>query len=136
AWPQCTLTYCAFTRPEPISLGIPVGLLFAARHYRGRAALPLVVAAVMTLVFAIGPVFGLPLVARYIRTPAVLLTLFYGLALFGWMRLPRGRERIAWGCAALLCVGLFAYFLPKNATMLDGLRLRSSREGRFYTGLR
>jgi hypothetical protein len=134
--PHWTVTYFAYTLREPVTLGVPIGLAFAFRHFRRRAVLPLAVAAVMTLVFAIGPVFGLPLVARYIRTPAVMLTLFYGLALFGWMSLPRGRERIAWALAALACAGLFAYFLPKNATMLDGLRLRSSREGRFYTGLR
>jgi hypothetical protein len=134
--PHWTITYFAYTLREPVTLGIPVGLAFAVRHFRQRAMLPLAVAAVMTLVFAVGPVFGLPLVARYIRTPAVMLTLFYGLALFGWMALPRGRERIAWALAALACAGLFAYFLPKNATMLDGLRLRSAREGRFYTGLR
>jgi hypothetical protein len=134
--PHWTLTYFAYTLREPVSLAIPVGLLFALRHFRRRALLPLAVAVVMTLVFAIGPVFGLPLVARYIRTPAVLLTLFFGLALFGWIGLPRGRERIAWGLAALVCLGLFAYFTPKTASMLDGLRLRSSREGRFYAGLR
>ena len=134
--PHWTITYFAFTLREPITLGIPVGLAFAVRHFRRRAVLPLAVAAVMTLVFAVGPVFGLPLVARYIRTPAVLLCLFYGLALFGWLALPRGRERIGWMLAALACLGLFAYFAPKNATMLDGLRLRSTREGRFYEGLR
>ncbi|MEA2441671.1 MAG: hypothetical protein QOH76_3095 [Thermoleophilaceae bacterium] len=134
--PRWTLTYFAFTLREPITLGIPIGLAFAARHFRRRAVLPLAVAVVMTLVFAVGPIFGLPLVARYIRTPAVLLTLFYGLALFGWLSLPRGRERMAWGLAALLVFGLFAYFAPKNVKMLDGLRLRSSREGRFYEGLR
>jgi hypothetical protein len=134
--PHWTITYFAFTLREPITLGIPVGLAFALRHFRRRALLPLAVAAVMTLVFAVGPVFGLPLVARYIRTPAVLLCLFYGLALFGWLALPRGRERIGWALAALACAGLFAYFAPKNATMLDGLRLRSTREGRFYEGLR
>src|SRR3954464_15967231 len=94
------------------------------------------VAVAMPLVFAIGPIFGLPLIARYIRTPAVLLTLFYGLALFGWLSLPRGRERGAWGGAALVVLGLFAYFAPKNVKMLDGLRLRSEREGRFYRDLR
>jgi hypothetical protein len=134
--PRWTIQYFAFTLREPITLGIPVGLAFAVRHFKRRAILPLAVAAVMTLVFAVGPVFGLPLVARYIRTPAVLLTLFYGLALFGWMRLPRGRERVGWALAALACAGLFIYFAPKNATMLDGLRLRSTREGRFYTGLK
>src|SRR4051795_2824452 len=134
--PHWTITYFAFTLREPITLAIPVGLAFALRHFRRRAVLPLVVAAVMTLVFAIGPVFGLPLVARYIRTPAVLLCLFYGLALFGWLSLPRGRERIAWGAAALVVLGLFAYFAPKNVKMLDGLRLRSEREGRVYRDLR
>jgi hypothetical protein len=134
--PHWTLTYFAFTLREPISLGIPVGLAFAWRHCRRRAALPLAVAVAMTLVFAIGPIFGLPLIARYIRTPAVLLTLFYGLALFGWLSLPRGRERVAWGVAALVVLGLFAYFAPKNVKMLDGLRLRSEREGRFYRDLR
>jgi hypothetical protein len=134
--PHWTLTYFAFTLREPISLGIPVGLAFAARHYRKRAALPLAVAAVMTLAFAVGPIFGLPLIARYIRTPAVLLTLFYGLALFGWMSLPRGREKVAWALAAVVVLGLFVYFAPKNARMLDGLRLRSTREGHFYRDLR
>jgi hypothetical protein len=134
--PRWTVQYFAFTLREPVILGIPVGLALALRHFRRSAVLPLVVATVMTLVFAIGPIFGLPLVARYIRTPAVLLTLFFGLALFGWLSLPRGRERIAWALAGLVVLGLFAYFVPKNVTMLDGLRLRSSREGRFYAGLR
>jgi hypothetical protein len=134
--PRWTVQYFAFTLREPVVLGIPVGLAFAARHFRRQAVLPLAVATVMTLVFAIGPIFGLPLVARYIRTPAVLLTLFFGLALFGWLSLPRGRERIAWALAGVMVLGLFAYFVPKNVKMLDGLRLRSSREGRFYTELR
>ncbi|MEA2431498.1 MAG: hypothetical protein QOI19_1971, partial [Thermoleophilaceae bacterium] len=134
--PHWTLTYFAFTLREPISLGIPVGLAFAARHYRKRAALPLAAAAVMTLAFAVGPIFGLPLIARYIRTPAVLLTLFFGLALFGWMSLERGRERTGWMVAALVTLGVFLAFLPSNLTMLDGLRLRSEREGGFYSDLR
>src|SRR5436305_15219564 len=78
--PHWTVAYFAYTLREPVTLAIPVGLVFAWRHARRRAALPLVVAVVMTLVFAVGPLFGLPLVARYIRTPAVLLTLFHGLA--------------------------------------------------------
>ena len=45
----------------------------------------------MTVVFMIGPFFGLPLIGRYVRTPAVLLALFYGLAVCGWMLLDPGR---------------------------------------------
>ena len=67
---------------------------------------------------------------------AVLLTLFYGLALFGWLSLPRGRGRTAWALTAVAVFGLFAYFAPKNVRMLDGLRLRSTREGHFYRDLR
>src|SRR3712207_4497031 len=93
----------------------------------------------MTAVFAVGPLFGLPLIARYIRTPAVLLTLFFGLALFGWMLLDRReheRERRVWLALAVVCGCVFLAFLPQNVTMLDGLRLRSEREGGFYRDLR
>jgi hypothetical protein len=135
--PYWSLKYFAFTLREPMIVGIPVGLAFAWRHRRSAAALPLAVAAAMTVVFAVGPIFGLPLIARYIRTPAVLLTLFFGLALFGWTLLPRGsRERTGWLAAAVVCAGVFVAFLPQNVTMLDGLRLRSEREGGFYRDLR
>jgi hypothetical protein len=134
--PYWTLKYFGFTLREPLIVGIPIGLAFAWRHRRKQAALPVAVAAAMTLVFAIGPIFGLPLIARYIRTPSLLLTLFFGLALFGWMWLPRGRERTGWLVAAVITAGVFVAFLPQNVTMLDGLRLRSEREGGFYRDLR
>jgi hypothetical protein len=134
--PYWGLKYFGFTLREPPIVGIPIGLAFAWRHRRRAAALPLAVAAVMTAVFAIGPIFGLPLIARYIRTPAVLLTLFFGLAVCGWLLLPRGRERNWWIAGAVITVGVFLAFLPTNLTMLDGLRLRSTREGGFYRDLR
>lgn len=134
--PYWSLKYFGFTLREPLIVGIPIGLAFAWRHRRRQSALVVAVAAAMTLVFAIGPIFGLPLVARYIRTPAVLLTLFFGLALFGWTMLPKGRERTGWLVAALVVAGVFVAFLPANISMLDGLRLRSEREGGFYHDLR
>jgi hypothetical protein len=134
--PYWTLKYFGFTLREPLVVGIPIGLAFAWRWKRREAALPVAVAAAMTLVFAVGPIFGLPLIARYIRTPAVLLSLFFGLALFGWMSLERGRERTGWMVAALVTLGVFVAFLPTNVSMLDGLRLRSTREGGFYHDLR
>ena len=77
-------------------IGIPIGLFFAWRYRRREAILPLVVVAAMTLVFMVGPVFGLPLIGRYVRTPSVLLTPFYGLAV---CRLPPARRRRAPGGA-------------------------------------
>src|SRR4051812_26916250 len=134
--PYWSLKYFGFTLREPLIVGIPIGLAFAWRWRRRAAALPVAVAAAMTLVFAVGPIFGLPLIARYIRTPAVLLTLFFGLALFGWMSLERGRERTGWMIAALVTLGVFVAFLPSNVSMLDALRQRSEREGAFYQDLR
>jgi hypothetical protein len=134
--PFWTLKYFGYTLREPLIVGIPVGLAFAWRHRRKQFILPMAVATAMTLVFAIGPLFGLPLIARYIRTPAVLLTVFFGLALFGWMSLPKGRERTGWIAAALITLGAFVFFLPTNVHMLSGLQLRSEREGGFYRDLR
>src|SRR5215216_345545 len=94
--PYWTAQYFGHALREPIVAGIPVGLYFAWRHRRSEAMLPLAAAAAMTAVFAVGPLFGLPLTGRYVRTPSVLLALFYGLAVCGWMLLPPGRERRIW----------------------------------------
>jgi hypothetical protein len=119
----------------PLLLGIPVGLAFAWLHARRRALLPLAVAAAMLAVFAAGPLFGLPLVRRYVETPAVLLTLFYGLAVCGFTMLPAGRARTRWmvvgGLAALLSVA----YLPTHARQLDGLDRRVRLDGAIYRQL-
>ena len=72
------------------------GSAFAYRQRLRGAMLPLAVAAAMLAVFLASPLFGLPLIGRYVRTPAVLLALFYGLAVFGWRMLPPGDERRRW----------------------------------------
>jgi hypothetical protein len=134
--PYWTLKYFGYTLREPLAVGIPIGLAFAWRWRRRESALPVAVVTAMTLVFAIGPIFGLPLIARYIRTPAVLLTVFFGLALFGWTWLERGRERTIWMVAAIITAGVFVAFIPTNVSMLSGLRQRAEREGGFYGDLR
>src|SRR4051812_3973738 len=91
--PFWTAQYLGFTLREPVIIALPIGLFFAWRYRLRQAILPLAAAATTTAVFAIGPVFGLPLIGRYVRTPSVLLALFYGLAVFGWQLLPEGRER-------------------------------------------
>ena len=133
--PYWGLRFFAFTLREPITVGVVLGIFFAAEHVRRNARLPLAVVAAMTAVFAIAPIFGLPLIARYIRTPSVLLTLFFGLVLVGWMQLPKNRKRTASFIVALFVAGLTVAFLPSNVTQLHDLHTRSGREGGFWRGV-
>jgi hypothetical protein len=91
----------------------------------------------MTAVFAIGPIFGLPLIGRYLRTPAVLVSLFYGLAVCGWALLPEGHHaRRGWFAAGMLALVLSAAYLPTHVSMLTGLHDRIERDARLYADLR
>jgi hypothetical protein len=95
-----------------------------------------VVAVAMTAVFALGPIFGLPLIGRYLRTPAILLALFYGLAVFGWALLPQGRARRRWFAAGMLALALSVAYVPTQTGMLDSMRKGIKRDGRLYADLR
>ncbi|MDX6664482.1 MAG: hypothetical protein QOG68_688, partial [Solirubrobacteraceae bacterium] len=134
--PYWTLQYFGFTLRLPILLGIPVGLWFAWRRGIRRSHLPLVVGLLLVAGFAIGPIFGLPLIGRYIRTPSVLLAVFYGAACFGWLNLAPSKERFRWGLAGLLCIGLSVAYIPSLSERLDGLRGRRDREAKLYGDLR
>ena len=133
--PFWTVQYFAFALREPLMLGIPIGLTFAWLYVRRRALLPLAVVAAMLAVFAAGPLFGLPLIRRYIETPAVLMTLFYGLAVCGFLLLPRGRARTGWmvigGIAAVLSIA----YLPSHVSQLDRLDTRVRLDGAMYLHL-
>src|SRR3954447_15684938 len=134
--PYWTAKYLGYTLREPLVLGVPIGLVFAWRHRLRGAVLPLVVAAAMLAVFLAGPLFGLPLIGRYVRTPAVLLALFYGLAVFGWRMLPPGRERRGWAIAGVLAAALSVALLPCPVKMLSSLDDRLGFQGAYYRDLR
>jgi hypothetical protein len=135
--PRWTGQYYAFALREPLIVGVPVGMFFAWRFRRRELLLPLAVVIAMTAVFAIGPVFGLPLIGRYLRTPAIFLALFYGLAVFGWMLLPRDLpERRWWIVVGVVAALLSVAYLPKHIDMLSALHTRSVREGALYSDLR
>jgi len=134
--PYWTAKYLGYTLREPLVIGIPIGLAFAWRHRLRAAVLPLAVAVAMLAVFLAGPLFGLPLIGRYVRTPAVLLALFYGLAVFGWRMLPPGRARRGWAAAGALAAALSLAFLPWHADMLAGLDDRLGYQGAYYRDLR
>jgi len=133
--PYWTATYFGYALREPLVAGVPVGLAFAWFHARRPALLPLAVVVAMVAVFAVGPVFGLPLIRRYIATPAVLLTLFYGLAVAGWTMLPRGRARTGWAIAGAVSLLLSVAYLPWHRDLLAGVERRISNDGVLYGDL-
>jgi hypothetical protein len=134
--PYWTVQYFGYVLREPIVVGFPIGLYFAWRRRMRAAVLPLAVAAAMTAVFMIGPVFGLPLIGRYVRTPAVLLALFYGLAVCGWMLLAPGRSRRNWMWVGIGTAALSVAFLPWHLGMLGDMRDNLDERARGYEQLR
>jgi hypothetical protein len=135
--PYWAAKYLGFTLREPMAIGIPIGLAFAWRHARARAWLPFAAAVAMLVVFLISPIFGLPLIGRYVRTPAVLLSVFYGLAVVGWQMLPpESRERRFWVIAGAVAALASVAYLPWHAKQLSGLDDRLQYQGSFYRDLR
>jgi hypothetical protein len=134
--PYWTSVYLGYALREPLVIGVPIGLFFAWRHARRRALLPITVAVAMTLVFAAGPLFGLPLIRRYMETPAVLLALFYGVAVAGWTRLEPGPARRRWKVVGGVALLLSIAWLPWHVSMLEGVGKRYASSATLYSDLR
>ncbi|MEJ7892164.1 MAG: hypothetical protein WKF94_05950 [Solirubrobacteraceae bacterium] len=137
--PYWTAKYFGFTLREPLAVAIPIGFALAWRQRArfGRPALlALSVVTAMTAVFMIGPLFGLPLIGRYVRTPSVFLALFAGLALAGWALIRDDRERRVWQALAAVAAIALAVFVPANIGQLRDLETRFDRDGAFYADLR
>jgi hypothetical protein len=133
--PYWTAQYFGHILREPVVAAIPLGLAFAYVYRLKRAWLPLAAAATLTAVFVAGPVFGLPLIGRYVRTPAELLCLFYGLAVAGFTLLPPGPARRRWKVAGLVALALSVVYLPWHVAMLRDLRHFTTRDSKLYGDL-
>jgi hypothetical protein len=120
----------------PLIGGIPVGVAFAWRRRLGRGAVPLAAAVVLTALFAIEPAFGLPLVPRYLATPGVLGMVFYGAAVAGFARLPRGIERHVWMALGAGALALSFAFAGTLAGRLSALDTQVQAHGAVYAQLR
>ena len=110
-------------------VGVPIGLGVRVDLPRRRArCCRLAVVVAMTAVFAIGPLFGLPLIRRYVETPAVLLTLFYGLAVCRLDAAAGGprAQSLAWPSAAL-AVALSVAYMPWHVDKLQQRRAPDRR---------
>jgi hypothetical protein len=135
--PYWTAQYFGYTLREPLVVGVPVGLVFAWLYVRKRALLPFAVALAMTAVFAVGPVFGLPLIGRYVRTPSDLLAVFYGLAVCGWVLLPAAHPaRRTWQVIGVVAALLSVAFLPWHVRMLRNLERGNAIDSARYAQLR
>jgi hypothetical protein len=133
--PYWTAQYFGYALREPLVVGVPIGFVFAWLHARRPAVLPLAVVAAMVAVFAIGPLFGLPLIRRYIGTPAVLLCLFYGLAVAGWTMLAPGRSRSRWLVVGVVAALLSVAYLPWHVSKLSTVERRLDQDGVLYGDL-
>jgi hypothetical protein len=107
------------------------GLAFALRTDWRRARLP---AAVIALGAGALVVFGmtdLPILARFALEPAALLTVFFGVAAFGWLSLREGAARRV---AAVVGMGATAAVLAATAVVQAGdigdLRNEAELQGR------
>jgi hypothetical protein len=134
--PYWTLQYFGFTLRAAVAGTIGVGLVFAWWKSIRRWGIPVVTSAILIAVFAVGPVFGLPLIGRYVRTPSALLAVFAGLAMTGWARLPPSRGRFWWGLVALVVAAGNLAYLPRTVEYFGGLRHRRDREAKLYGDLR
>jgi hypothetical protein len=135
--PYWTAQYFGYVLREPLLVAIPLGLWFAWRRRLRVAVLPVATAAAMIAVFAVNPVFGLPLIGRYVRTPSVLLAVFAGLAVCGWLLLRREDPgRRAWQAVAAVAVLASIAYLPWHGRQLRSLEARVDRNGALYAGLR
>jgi hypothetical protein len=134
--PRWGAEYLAFTLREPLILGVPIGMAFAWWHRRRQGLLIVAVAVAMLAVFAAGPIFGLPLIGRYVRTPAILLATFYGAAVCGWLTLPEGRARRRWLAIGAFALLLSLAFIPKQIGILRGNETAFARNAHLYADLR
>jgi hypothetical protein len=91
----------------------------------------------MTLVFALNPVFDLPLIGRYIRTPSLLLVFFYGLAVAGWTLLDRDDpQRRIWKWVGGFALLLSLVYVPWHLDRFQKLERRYASDGPMYADLR
>jgi hypothetical protein len=97
-----------------------VGVVFGLAAYPRRVALPLAVAALNCLAFAVFALAGLSLLGRYLFLAGVMLALFAAVGCLGWLSAPGNRVWRAGGSVALLAIMVF--FGMQQVDRLSSLR--------------
>ena len=107
--------------------GSALGVGLALWRARGRAALPIAVAAVGSAAFLALGLGGMPLYSRFLLVPAAALVVFFGVAALAWRLWPgEERPRAAWA-PVLAAVLLLVVSLPADAERLSFLRARAAK---------
>lgn len=134
--PVKTAKFLGFTLREPLIVGVPIGCVFILLLAR-RGLVLLGVAAAMLVFFLLSTFGGLPLIARYVLTPTVLLAIVYAVGCLGWLDLPAGSpERRRWQRIGLASLALSVVFIPWNVDLMDGVRHKVTNSREIQTDLR
>lgn len=134
--PFRTLKFLGFTLREPLIIGVPIGCLFVVLLAR-RGLVLIGVAAAMLVFFLLSTFAGLPLIARYVLTPTVLLAIVYAVGCLGWMDLPEGsKERRLWQRVGLASLALSVLFIPFNANLIGDVRGKITNSRTIQTDLK
>jgi hypothetical protein len=101
-----------------------IGFAAALVWFRRRALVPAAVLALNAVAYVVLAVAGLPLLGRYLFLAAAMVSLFAGVAVFGWTGLDRdqGTLRGAWRLAGLVVLAAVLVFMPDQVDRLRTLR--------------
>ncbi|MGB0889184.1 MAG: ArnT family glycosyltransferase [Solirubrobacterales bacterium] len=117
--PIWTARFFGFTLREPLIVGVPIGVLFVSFCAKKQGKLLLGVAGIMTIVFMLSTIGGLPLIARYVLTPTVLLAVVYAAGVFGWRSLPVDfPRRETWKWVGLASLALSLIWIPWHVSLV------------------
>ncbi len=104
----------------PELIAAVIGVVFGLVAYPRRVALPLAVAALNGLAFAVFAVAGLSLLGRYLFLAGVMLALFAAVGCLGWMSVTDNRLWRMTGSVALIAIAVF--FGLRQVDRLTSLR--------------
>jgi 4-amino-4-deoxy-L-arabinose transferase-like glycosyltransferase len=111
--PFWTLKFFAWTLREPLVIGVPIGLVFCWFCARRQGLMLFGLATLMSAIFILTTIGGLPLIARYVLTPTVLLAVIYAAGVFGWRDLaPDFPRREFWKWLGAFSLALSILYIP------------------------
>jgi hypothetical protein len=134
--PSRTAWYFKLLLLWPLAFGVPAGLVFAWQYARKRFTLLVATALALTLWIVLTSIVGLSLIQRYLVTPAALLAIVYGLAVFGWLKLKPDQHRQIWKAVGLAALIASLAYIPAQVSKLKSIHSTMQREARNYADLK